>query len=120
MAVANSARPAPMCQGSPRLYSSRRVSRLLAHPRKQEICLPVACLLVSVRSASQLFKLPTRRSLYDGLQRLQQRFSISLGESPRLHQECLLSHLALTVCSGRMRDFSPWAYSSLVAAVTSL
>jgi hypothetical protein len=81
------------------------VSRLLAHPRKQEISLPVACLLVSVRTAPQLFKLHTRLSLYDGLQRLQERFSSSLGEGSRLPQECLLRHLALTVCSGRMRDF---------------
>src|SRR5918995_4875872 len=41
---------------APRLYSSRRVSSLLAHARKQEISLPVACLLVLMRSASQLFK----------------------------------------------------------------
>src|SRR5215208_1552809 len=67
---------------------------LLAHARKQEISLPVACLLVLMRSASQLFKLHTRRSLYDGLKRLQKRFSISLGEGPRLLQECFLSHLA--------------------------
>ena len=79
------------------------MSGLLAHARKQEISLPVACLLVLMRSASQLFKLHTRRSLYDGLKRLQERFSSSPGEGPRLTQECLLSHLALTVCSARMR-----------------
>jgi hypothetical protein len=72
------------------------VSGLLAHARKQEISLPVACLLVSMWSASQLFKLHTRRSLNDGLQRLQERFSISPGEGSRLPLECLLSHLAPT------------------------
>ena len=61
---------------------------------EQEISLPVARLLLLVRSASQLFELHTRRSLYDGLQRLQERFSISLGQVPRLPQECLLSYLA--------------------------
>ena len=81
------------------------MSSLLAHARKQEISLPVACLLVLMRSASQLFKLHTRRSLYDGLQRLQERFSISLGE------DGLFCSLEIT---------SPSAYSSLVAAVTSL
>src|SRR5215216_5530301 len=79
---------------APRLYSSRRVSSLLAHSRKQEISLPVACLLVLMHFASQLFKLHARLSLNHGLQRLQERFSISLGEGPRLPQECLLSHLA--------------------------
>jgi hypothetical protein len=53
------------------------VSSLLAHARKQEISLPVARLLLLVRSAPQLFKLHTRLSL-------QERFSISLGEDPRL------------------------------------
>src|SRR5687767_7902912 len=86
--------PRSYVPGYSRLYSSRRVSSLLAHARKQQISLPVACLLVLMRSASQLFKLHTRRSLYDGLKRLQERFSISLGEGPRLLQECLLSHLA--------------------------
>ena len=33
------------------------MSSLLAHARKQEISLPVACLLVLMQSASQLFKL---------------------------------------------------------------
>ena len=55
------------------------MSSLLAHA---QISLPVACLLVLMWSASQLFKLHTRLSLYDGLQRLQERFSISLGEGP--------------------------------------
>src|SRR5215203_3205391 len=103
---------------APRLYS-RRVSSLLAHARKQEISLPVACLLVLMRSASQLFKLHTRRSLYDGLKRLQKRFSISLGEGPRLLQECFLSHLADGLF-GSHEISSPSAYSSLLAAVISL
>jgi hypothetical protein len=79
------------------------VSSLLAHARKQEISLPVARLLVLVRAASQLFKQHTRRSLNDGLQRLEERCSSSPGEGPRLPKECLLNHFALTVCSGRMR-----------------
>jgi hypothetical protein len=95
------------------------VSSLLAHARKQEISLPVACLLVLVRSASQLFKLHARLSPNDSLQRLQERFSISLGEDPRLPQECLLSHLAdCLFCSHEIS--SPSAHPSLVAAVISL
>jgi hypothetical protein len=69
------------------------VSGLLAHARKQEISLPIACLLVLMWSASQLFKLHARLSPNDSLQRLQERFSISPGEGSRLPQECLLSHL---------------------------
>ena len=94
------------------------MSCLLAHPRKQEISLPVACLLVLMRSASQLFKLHARLSLYDGLQRLQERFSISLGEGSRLPQECLLSHLA-DGWFGSHEITSPSAHSSLLAAVIS-
>jgi hypothetical protein len=94
------------------------VSSLLAHTRKQEISLPVARLLDLMRSASQLFKLHTRRSLYDGLQRLQERFSSSPGEDPRLPQESLLSHLADGLL-GSHEISSPSAYSSLVAAVIS-
>src|SRR5215211_156304 len=67
--------------------------RMLAHACKPEISLPVARLLVLVRAASQLFKLHTRRSLYDGLQRLDERFSGSLGEGPRLPREDHLCHL---------------------------
>ena len=94
------------------------MSSLLAHARKQRISLPVGRLLVLVRSVSQLFKLHTRRSLYDGLQRLQERFSISPGEGSRLPQECLLSHLADGLfCSDEIS--SPSAYSSLLAAVIS-
>src|SRR5215207_5521044 len=70
-----------------------RMPSLLTHPLKQEICLPVAHLLVLVRTAPQLFKLPTRRSLYDGLERLDERFSSSLGQGPRLPRENLLRHL---------------------------
>ena len=76
---------------------------LFTHPLKQQICLPVAHLLVLVRTAPQLFKLPTRRSLNNGLKRLDERSSGSLGQGPRLPQENLLRHLALTVCSARMR-----------------
>ena len=46
---------------------------LLTDALKQQNCLPVARLLVLVHTAPQLFKLPTGRSLYDGLQRLDQR-----------------------------------------------
>ena len=66
---------------------------LLAHALKQEIGLPVAHLLVLVRTAPQLFKLPTSRGLKDSLKRLDERFSGSLGESPRLPTEYLLRHL---------------------------
>jgi hypothetical protein len=95
------------------------VSSLLAHARKQEISLPVAHLLVLVRTAPQLFELHTRLSLYDGLQRLQERFSSSLGEGPRLPQEYLLSHLADGLF-GSHEISSASAYSSLLAAVISL
>src|SRR5215204_4785250 len=40
----------------PKLY---RMSSLGAHTLKQQISLPVACFLVFVQTASQLFKLPT-------------------------------------------------------------
>ena len=66
---------------------------LLTHALKQQISLPVAHLLLFVRTAPQLFKLPTRRSLKDGLQRLTKRFSSSLGQGPRLPPECHLCHL---------------------------
>src|SRR5919107_1465911 len=66
---------------------------LLAHARKQEISLPVARPLVLVHTASQLFKLHTRRSLKDSLKRLDERFSCSLGEGPSLPTEYLLRHL---------------------------
>ncbi len=67
---------------------------LLTHARKQEICLPVAHLLVLMRSAPQLFKLAAGRGLYDGLKRLDEWFSSSLGLGPRLPPENLLRHLA--------------------------
>jgi hypothetical protein len=66
---------------------------LLTHALKQEIGLPVVHLLVLVHTAPQLFKLPTRRSLYDGLKRLDERFSSSLGQGHRLPPENLLRHL---------------------------
>jgi hypothetical protein len=94
------------------------LSNLLAHPRKQEISLPVACLLVLIWSAFQLFKLHARLSPNDSLQLLQERFLISLGEGPRLPQECLLRHLADSLF-GPHEISSPWAYSSLVGAVIS-
>ena len=65
---------------------------LLTHALEQQIGLPVARLLVSVRTAPQLFELPTRRGLNDGRKRFEERFSGSLGQGPRLPPECLLSH----------------------------
>jgi hypothetical protein len=92
---------------------------LLTHALKQQISLPVAHLLVLVRTAPQLFKLPTGRGLKDSLKRLDERFSGSLGQGPRLPQEYLLCHLVDALfCSHE--SSSPSAYSSLVAAVTSL
>ena len=60
---------------------------LLAHALKQEIGLPVARLLASMRTTPQLFKLHTGRSLKDGPQHLDERSSCSLGQGPRLPQE---------------------------------
>ena len=92
---------------------------LLTHALKQEICLPVAHLLILVRATPQLFKLAPGRGLKDGLQRLEERFSSSLGEGPRLPRECLLRHLAHGLfCSHEISSASP--YSSLGAAVMSL
>src|SRR5918998_629743 len=71
-----------------------RMPSLLTHPLKQEICLPVAYLLVLVRTAPQPFKLAPGRSLYDGLMRLDERCSGSLGQGPRLPREDHLCHLA--------------------------
>ena len=68
------------------------MSGLLTHALEQEVCLPVARPLVSVRTAPQLFELPTGRGLKYGLQRLEERVSGSLGEGPRLPRENLLSH----------------------------
>ena len=65
---------------------------LLTHALEQEIGLPVARLLVSVRTAPQLFELGSSRGLEDGRKRLHERFSGSLGQGPRLPRECLLSH----------------------------
>src|SRR5215211_6775873 len=70
-----------------------RMPSLLAHALKQEISLPVAHLLVLVRTAPQLFKLAAGRGLYDGLQRLDERFSSSLGQGPRLPPQDHLRHL---------------------------
>jgi hypothetical protein len=66
---------------------------LLTHALEQEIGLPVARLLVSVRTAPQLFELAPGRGLEDGLQRLHERFSGSpLGEGPRLQSILLGTH----------------------------
>src|SRR5215211_2419693 len=91
------------------------MSSLLAHALKQEICLPVAHLLVLVRTAPQLFKLAAGRGLYDGLQRLDARFSSSLGQGPRLPPQDHLRHLVDGLFCPHDCP-SPWAYSSLLAA----
>src|SRR5215218_3596932 len=102
-----------------RMYKLYRMTSLLAHALKQEIGLPVARLLVLVHTASQLFKLAPGRGLKDGLKRLDERFSRSLGLGPRLPREDLLRHLLDGLfCSHE--SSSPSAYSSLVAAVISL
>src|SRR5215218_1000303 len=76
---------------------------LLTHALKQEISLPVAHLLVLVRTAPQLFELPTSRNLKDGLKRLDKRSSGLLGEGSGLPQEDLLSHLVDGLfCSHRL------------------
>src|SRR5215216_1827128 len=96
-----------------------RMLSLLTHALKQEIGLPVARLLLFVRTAPQLFKLAAGRGLNDGLKRLDERFSSSLGEGPRLPRENLLRHLVDGLfCSHEIS--SPSAHSSLVAAVISL
>src|SRR5215210_4438022 len=70
-----------------------RIPSLLTHALKQQISLPVARLLVLVRTEPQLFKLPTGRGLKDGLQRLEERFSGSLGEGPSTPPQDHLRHL---------------------------
>src|SRR5215203_4058765 len=75
------------------MYRMPRMPSLLAHALKQEIGLPVARLLVLVHTASQLFKLAAGRGLKDGLKRLDERFSSSLAEGPRLPPENLLRQL---------------------------
>src|SRR5829696_3552255 len=96
-----------------------RMSSLFTHALKQQISLPVAHLPVLVRAAPQLFKLAPGRGLYDGLKRLEERFSSSLGQGPRLPPENHLCHLVDgLLCSHEIS--SPWAHSSLVAAVISL
>jgi hypothetical protein len=93
---------------------------LLTHALKQQISLPVARLLVLVHTAPQLFKLAPGRGLYDGLKRLDERFSSSLGLGHRLPREDLLCHLIDGLFCSHESSSSPWAYSSLVAAVISL
>jgi hypothetical protein len=69
-----------------------------------------------VRTAPQLFKLAPGRGLYNGLKRLKERFSSSLGQGPRLPREDHLCHLVGGLfCSHEIS--SPWAYSSLMAAM---
>ena len=96
------------------------MSSLLTHTLKQEICLPVACLFVLMRSAPQLFKLAPGRGLYDGLKRLDERFSSSLGEGSRLPREHLLRHLVDGFFCSHERFLLLRFYSSLVSAVISL
>jgi hypothetical protein len=93
---------------------------LLTHALEQESGLPVARLLVLVSTAPQLFKLAPGRGLEDGLKRLDERFSSSLGEGPRLPREYLLCHLVDGLLCSHEISSSPSVYSSLVAAVISL
>ena len=87
---------------------------LLAHALEQEIGLPVACLLVLVLTAPQLFKLAPGRGLKDGHQRLDERFSGLPGQDSRLPPEDLPRHLVDgLLCSNRLP--SP----SLVLTVTA-
>jgi len=95
------------------------MSNLHAHALKQEISLPVARLLVLVRTAPQLFELAPGRGLEDGLKRLEERFSSSLGLGLCLPPQDHLRHLVDRLF-GSHEISSPSAYSSLVAAVTSL
>src|ERR687897_916898 len=95
-----------------------RMLSLLTHALKQQISLPVARLLLLVRTTSQLFKLAPGRGLKDSLKRLDERFSSSLGQGPRLPPQDHLCHLVDGLfCSHEIS--SPSAYSSLVAAVIS-
>src|SRR5688572_1517016 len=102
------------------MYRMYRMPSLLTHALKQEIRLPpVARLLLLVHTAPQLFKLPAGRSLKDGLKRLDERSSGSLGEGSRLPPEDHLCHLVDSLfCSHEIS--SPSAHSSLVSAVISL
>ena len=96
------------------------MSGLLTHALEQEIGLPVARLLVSVRTVPQLFELPTGRGLKHGRKRLDERFSGSQARALACLQSAS-SAISSTVCSARMRESpSPCAYSSLGAAVISL
>jgi hypothetical protein len=63
------------------------MASLLAGALKQEISLPVARLLVSVQTDSQLFKLAAGRGLNDSRTRLSARLSGSLNLGPRLPRE---------------------------------
>lgn len=69
------------------------MTSLLAGALKQEISLPVAHLLVSVRTASQLFKLAAGRGPNDGRTCHNARLSGSLNLGPRLPREDLFCHL---------------------------
>jgi ABC-type thiamine transport system ATPase subunit len=75
------------------------MSSLFAHALKQEIGLPVARLLVLVRTPSQVFKLATGRGLKDSHTRLSDRLSGSPGVRAYLPREDLIRH-SPTVCPG--------------------
>ena len=95
------------------------MSSLFAHALKQEVSLPVARLLVLVRTPSQLFKLVSGRGLKDSHTRLSERLTGSRGVGACLPREDLLRHLAHGL-SGMHRLPLSSAHSSLVAAVISL
>src|SRR5215211_6070095 len=95
-----------------------RMPSLLTHALKQEISLPVAHLLVLVRTAPQLFELPTSRNLKDGLKRHDERSSGLLGEGSGLPQEDLFRHLVDGLfCSHRLPSPSVFLRASEPTAV---
>ena len=83
------------------------MSGLLAHAVEQRVSLPVARLLVLVRTASQLFQLVPGRGLEDGRKRLGERFSGLPGEDPRLPPEDLPRHLVDCLLCSHNRLLSP-------------
>jgi hypothetical protein len=95
------------------------MSSLFAHALKQEISLPVARLLVLVRTPAQVFKLATGWGLKDSHTRLSERLSGSPGVGACLPREGLLRHLAHGL-SGLHRLPLSSAYSSLLVPVISL
>ena len=95
------------------------MSSLFAHALKQEISLPVARLLVLVRTPAQVFKLATGWGLKDSHTRLSERLTGSRGVGACLPREGLLRHLVHGL-SGLQRLPLSSAYYSLLIPVISL